>query len=455
MTQGEYSILIVDDEKNIRKTLSMILAAEGYTTEEASSASEAMDKLRERDFDIMLLDVKLPDGDGVNLIDDIHLLNRSVYIIMISGHASIQNAVEAIKKGAYDFFEKPLDRERVLLSIRHCIEKKNLSDELMAIKKMRGEDEIIGRSSKILDVLEIVQKVAPTNARVFITGESGTGKELIAKSIHQNSRRRRFPFIKVNCAAIPSELIESELFGYEKGAFTGAYEMKKGLIELADKGTLFLDEIADMSLPAQAKILRVLQTQEFSRLGSESLQKVDIRFIAATNKDIKKLISEERFREDLFFRLNVVSINMPPLRERREDIPLFVKTFVDMVCRENGLMKKEIDAEALDLLVAYHWPGNIRELKNVIESSVILSDKIITVEDLPDFVKGRSQEVEQSGGTLKKTREDLERRMILDALERSDWIIAHAARILGMERTTLHKRLTALGISRKNRGKNE
>jgi len=371
---------------------------------------------------------------------------------MISGHANIQNAVEAIKKGAYDFFEKPLDRERVLLSVSHCIEKKNLLEEITALKRMKGDDEIIGKSEKILEVLSIVKKVSPTNARVLITGESGTGKELIARSIHQNSKRRLFPFIKVNCAAIPSELIESELFGYEKGAFSGATDTKKGLIELADKGTLFLDEIADMSLNAQAKILRVIQTGEFSRLGSEKFINVDIRVIAATNKDIKRLIGEERFREDLYFRLNVVSINMPPLRERKEDIPLFVENFIDSVCRENGLVKKEIQENALKRLMEYSWPGNVRELKNVIESLVILSDDVIDEKDLPDFILEKDEM--NLTGSLKKTKEDIERKMILDALEKSDWIIARAARILGIERTTLHKRLKSLGITRKNPSQN-
>jgi DNA-binding NtrC family response regulator len=443
----KYDILIVDDEKNIRKTLSMILSSEGYNTEEASSAKEALQKLREREFDLVLLDVKLPDDDGIRLIDDIKVMSPSTYIIMISGHANIQNAVEAIKKGAYDFFEKPLDRERVLLSIKHTIDRKNLYEELVSIKKMKGEDEILGKSEKILEVIQTLNKVAPTNARVLITGESGTGKELAARYIHQNSRRRQFPFIKVNCAAIPSELIESELFGYEKGAFSGASETKKGLIELADRGTLFLDEIADMSLTAQAKILRVIQTGEFSRLGSEKFQKVDVRVIAATNKDIKALISEGKFREDLFFRINVVSVNMPALRERKEDIPIFVQTFIEEICRENGLVKKEITEEALKRLMAYSWPGNVRELKNVIESLVILSDKEITVEDLPDFINEAPEPA--PSGSLKKTKEELERRLILDALEKSDWIISRAARLLGMERTTLHKRLKALGIIRR------
>jgi DNA-binding NtrC family response regulator len=443
----KYDILIVDDEKNIRKTLSMILSSEGYNTEEASSAKEALQKLREREFDLVLLDVKLPDDDGIRLIDDIKVMSPSTYIIMISGHANIQNAVEAIKKGAYDFFEKPLDRERVLLSIKHTIDRKNLYEELVSIKKMKGEDEILGKSEKILEVIQTLNKVAPTNARVFITGESGTGKELAARYIHQNSRRRQFPFIKVNCAAIPSELIESELFGYEKGAFSGASETKKGLIELADRGTLFLDEIADMSLAAQAKILRVIQTGEFSRLGSEKFQKVDVRVIAATNKDIKALISEGKFREDLFFRINVVSVNMPALRERKEDIPIFVQTFIEEICRENGLVKKEITEEALKRLMAYSWPGNVRELKNVIESLVILSDNEITVDDLPDFINEAPEPV--PSGSLKKTKEELERKLILDALEKSDWIISRAARLLGMERTTLHKRLKALGITRR------
>jgi len=443
----KYDILIVDDEKNIRKTLSMILSSEGYNTEEASSAKEALQKLREREFDLVLLDVKLPDDDGIRLIDDIKVMSPSTYIIMISGHANIQNAVEAIKKGAYDFFEKPLDRERVLLSIKHTIDRKNLYEELVSIKKMKGEDEILGKSEKILEVIQTLNKVAPTNARVFITGESGTGKELAARYIHQNSRRRQFPFIKVNCAAIPSELIESELFGYEKGAFSGASETKKGLIELADRGTLFLDEIADMSLAAQAKILRVIQTGEFSRLGSEKFQKVDVRVIAATNKDIKALISEGKFREDLFFRINVVSVNMPALRERKEDIPIFVHTFIEEICRENGLVKKEITEEALKRLMAYSWPGNVRELKNVIESLVILSDKEITVDDLPNFINEAPEPV--PSGSLKKTKEELERKLILDALEKSDWIISRAARLLGMERTTLHKRLKALGITRR------
>ncbi|MCX7942945.1 MAG: sigma-54 dependent transcriptional regulator [Deltaproteobacteria bacterium] len=450
MTQEKYRILIVDDEKNIRRTLSMILSEEGYYIEEADTAKEALDKLRKDDFDLILLDLKLPDDDGVRLIDDIKSISPSTYIIMISGHGSIQNAVEAIKKGAYDFFEKPLDRERILISVGHCIEKKRLVEELAVLREMNRDEEIIGKSDKILEVLEIIKKVSSTNARVFITGESGTGKELVAKYIHQNSKRRQFPFIKVNCAAIPSELIESELFGYEKGAFSGANESKKGLIELADKGTLFLDEIADMSLAAQAKILRVIQTGEFSRLGSEKFRSVDIRVIAATNKDIKKLISEERFREDLFYRLNVVSINMPPLRERSEDIPLFVDRFIESVCRENGLVKKRITDRALKRLMEYSWPGNVRELKNVIESLVILSEDIIDEPDIPEYILEGDDEPLPSG-TLKKTKEDIERRMILDALEKSDWIIARAARILGIERTTLHKRINALGIKREKR----
>lgn len=446
MSSDRYKILIVDDEKNIRRTLAMILSSEGYFTDEASNAQEAFDKLKKSEYDLILLDVKLPDDDGIRMIDEIKKINPEAYIIMISGHANIQNAVEAIKKGAYDFFEKPLDRERVLIAINHCIEKKNLLDELTALKNLKEEDEIIGKSEKIIEVLDTIKKVAPTNARVFITGESGTGKELVAKSIHQYSKRKQFPFIKVNCAAIPSELIESELFGYEKGAFSGANEQKKGLIELADKGTLFLDEIADMSLAAQAKILRVLQTGEFSRLGSEKFQKVDIRVIAATNKDIKKLISEEKFREDLFFRLNVVQINMPPLRDRREDIPLFVDFFISSVCRENGIIKKKITEEALKRLMEYSWHGNVRELKNVIESIVILSDDIIEESDLPDFILEKEEIAQQ--GTLKKTKEEIERKMILDALEKSEWIIARAARILGIERTTLHKKIKALGISK-------
>jgi DNA-binding NtrC family response regulator len=450
MSSEKYNILVVDDEKNIRKTLSIILSSEGYEVKEAASAKEAIEWVRREEFDIILLDVKLPDDDGVRLIEDLKGYNPQAYILMISGHASIQNAVEAIKKGAYDFFEKPLDRERILITINHCIESKNLYEELMALKKMKEEEEIIGESEKIREIMEVIRKVSPTNARVFITGESGTGKELVAKLIHQNSRRRQFPFIKVNCAAIPSELIESELFGYEKGAFSGAVDTKKGLIELADRGTLFLDEIADMSPQAQAKILRVIQTGEFSRLGSEKFQKVDIRVIAATNKDIKRLINEEKFREDLFYRLNVVSINMPPLRERKEDIPLFVERFIDIICRENGIPKKKITEAALARLMEYNWPGNVRELKNVIESLVILSDNIIDEKDLPEFIFEKDDLV--TSGSLKKTKEEIERKMIIDALEKSDWIIARAARMLGVERTTLHKRLKALGIKRENRG---
>ncbi len=447
MSSDKYHILVVDDEKNIRRTLSMILSSEGYQVEEAETGKEAIDRIKRKNFDLILLDVKLPDTDGIRLIDNIKAINPNTFIIMISGHANIQNAVEAIKKGAYDFFEKPLDRERILISINHCIEKKNLIEELKILKEMKRDEEIIGRSEKILEVLDIIQKVAPTNSRVFITGESGTGKELIAKYIHQHSKRKQYPFIKVNCAAIPTELIESELFGYEKGAFSGATDTKKGLIELADRGTLFLDEIADMSLAAQAKILRVIQTGEFSRLGSEKFQSVDIRVIAATNKDIKKQITDGKFREDLFFRLNVVSINMPPLRERKEDIPLFVDRFIESVCRENGMIKKQISNDALEKLIEYNWPGNVRELKNVIESLVILSDAEIEVKDIPDFILEKD-EIITTSGSLKKTKEEIERKMILDALEKSDWIIAKAARILGVERTTLHKRLKALGIKR-------
>jgi len=455
-------VLVVDDERNIRRTLRMIIEGEDFTVEEAASAEEALDLLgRGTDaFHAILMDVKLPGMDGITALQKIQSSDRPVPVIMISGHATIRDAVEAVRRGAYDFLEKPLDRDRVIISLKHCLEKTALERQ---VRDLTGA-EMVGAGPVIHTVRDDMAKVGPTSGRVFITGESGTGKELVARGIHMLSDRAAGPFIKVNCAAIPSELIESELFGYEKGAFSGAVQRKKGMVELADKGTLFLDEVGDMGAAAQAKVLRVLQTGEFSRLGSETVLTVDVRVIAATNKDIAAEIASGRFREDLYYRLSVVPIIVPPLRERPEDIPALVGHFNAFFCAQYGYRPKSVSPEALEVLVRYPWPGNVRELKNLIERLVIMTGpqrNEIDTEDIPDDIfrapppkpdlqkPGASEPPAAGGRSLRAMKDEVEREVIMKALDEADWNVSKAAAALGIERTNLHKKMKAHGIQRK------
>ncbi len=376
-------VLIIDDEKSIRATLREILEYEKYDIDEASDGEEGLNKIRENNYDLVLCDVKMPKIDGIEVLENALQLGASAQFIMISAHGNIETAVDAVKKGAYDFIQKPPDLNRLLITLRNALDKSNLVTETKALKKKISKAyDIIGNSSAINKVKETIEKVAPTEARVLVTGENGTGKELVARWLHMKSPRHKKSFIEVNCAAIPSELIESELFGHEKGSFTSAVKQRIGKFEQANEGTIFLDEIGDMSLSAQAKVLRALQENKITRVGGEKDIRVNVRIIAATNKDIKKEIEQGKFREDLYHRIGVILINVPPLRERQEDIPLLVDHFLEEVAREYGSMKKSITDSAITALQSLPWTGNIRELRNVTERLVIMCGDAITEEDV-------------------------------------------------------------------------
>lgn len=376
-------ILIVDDEKSIRNTLREILEYEKYTVDEAEDGEKGLLLIKENEYDVVLCDIKMPKLDGIEVLEKAHALGRDTQFIMISAHGSIETAVEATKKGAYDFIQKPPDLNRLLLTVRNALDKSSLVTETKTLrKKVSKTFDIIGESEPISIVKETIDKVAPTEARVLITGPNGTGKELVAKWLHEKSQRANGPLIEVNCAAIPSELIESELFGHEKGAFTSAIKQRTGKFEQANGGTLFLDEIGDMSLSAQAKVLRALQEHKITRVGGDKEIKVNVRVIAATNKDLKKEIAEGNFREDLYHRLSVILIQVPPLKDRKEDIPLLTDKFLTDIAQEYGTAKKKITDEAIATLQRAEWTGNIRELRNVVERLVIMCGETITAEDV-------------------------------------------------------------------------
>jgi two-component system nitrogen regulation response regulator NtrX len=465
------TIFVVDDEKNIRRTVRMVLEGEGFAVEEASSGEEALARLPELAADVMLLDVQLPGISGLDTIERIAKLKLESQptILIISGHATLADAVRATKAGAYDLIEKPLDRERLMVALRNALERRAMAREVAGLRAAAEERfEMIGKSAPMTALFAQIDKVAPTRTRVLITGESGTGKELVARAIHRASALATKPFVKVNCAAIPKELIESELFGHERGAFTGATGRKRGLFEIADGGTIFLDEVGDMVGSAQAKVLRVLQSGEFTRVGGEQSLKVDVRVVAATNRDLQAAVAAGEFREDLFFRLNVVPLRAPALRDRAEDVPLLCAAFVDLACRENGMKVKAISEEAVGLLAQYPWPGNVRELRNVIERLVIMSEESIGVGDLPEEILAEVERhrratvvaatelprVELPAETralpLREFRDHMEREYIRIKLDENGWNISRTATLLGIERTNLHKKMRALGISRDN-----
>ncbi len=445
-------ILVVDDEENIRKSLKMILEYEGYEFLQASDAEEAMEKIDETlGLDLVLLDVKLPGRDGLDILSEIKGRAQSPEVIMISGHGTIQTAVEATKRGAFEFLEKPLHRERVLLSIRNALNQNKLRWENQDLRKKADKKyEIIGNHPLMKKLMADIQKTAPTNATILIQGESGTGKELIARAIHRQSLRSREKFIQVNCAAIPEELIESELFGHEKGAFTGATEKKTGKFEQADGGTIFLDEVGDMSLKTQSKVLRVLEEGEVQKVGSSKISKVDVRIIAATNKDLKAEIREGRFRDDLFFRLNVVPLFSPPLREKKEDIPLLIDYFSRNFAEENNFRPKKFSAEAVEAMMAYSWKGNARELKNIVERLLIMTEsEAIEKKDLPEPFKGTAEVClpdAKNFKTLKDFRDSAEKEFILAKLKQHSWNISQTAREIDTPRSNLYKKLAQYGI---------
>ena len=384
-------ILVIDDERAIRNTLKEILEFEGYTVEVAENGRSGLEKAQAAHFDLIYTDIKMPEMDGMEVLQSYRTYQQEhgeeyTPIVMISGHGTVETAVEALKKGAFDFIVKPLDLNRLLLTTQHAIEHKSLVQETKVLRKKIGaRNKMVGESAAIERVREIIEKVAPTEARVMITGSNGTGKEVVAHLIHENSARAKKPMVEVNCAAIPSELIESELFGHTKGSFTSAIKDRAGKFEQADGGTLFLDEIGDMSLSAQAKVLRALQENEITRVGSDKPIKVNVRVLAATNKDLKHEIAEGRFREDLFHRLNVIPIHVPALDDRKEDIPLLVSHFAEVICKEQGWKVKEFDQSAMAALQERNWPGNIRELRNVVERLIILGGEVITAGDVMCF----------------------------------------------------------------------
>jgi two-component system, NtrC family, nitrogen regulation response regulator NtrX len=439
-------VFIVDDEEGIRESLSGIFEDEGYTVLTAGTAEEAFEMLKEQTPDLMFLDVWLPGIDGIQALTKIRERNPELPIVMISGHGNIELAVNATRIGAYDFLEKPLSLERVLLVANRALERRTLERENKALKQDLTEKwRLIGNSSKMKQLSEQIDMAAKSNGRVLILGESGAGKELVAHILHENSTRASKSFIEMNCAAIPQELIESELFGHEKGSFTGAFERKKGKFELADEGTLFLDEVGDMSLSTQAKVLRVIETQEFQRVGGSKNIKVDVRIISATNKDLAEEVKNGTFREDLFYRLNVIPMPLPPLRERKEDIPELVDYFLGYFAAEYGQKPKKITPDGLKMLEVYDWPGNIRELRNVIERLVIMTPSYtVTPRNIILGETARSDYF--TFNTLKEARESFEKDFIIRKLEENNWNISKTAEILDIERSNLHRKIKAYDI---------
>lgn len=445
------TILIVDDEPSVRSTLKAVLEDEGFNAFAVSSGEEAIEQIPKISPDVVLLDVLMPGGiDGLETLRRIRASNFDTIVIMVSAHGTIDMAVQAMELGAIDFIEKPLSVERMLIRLDQAVEKKKLQTENIMLKKEIDERyQIIGESPAMRDLSAKIMYVAPTNSRILILGENGTGKELVARAIHKNSKRSDKPFVQVNCAAIPDELIESELFGHEKGSFTGAISRSQGKFEQANDATLFLDEIGDMSLRTQAKVLKVIEEQEFTRIGGKEPIRVNTRIIAATNKNLKKEVEQGNFREDLFYRLNVIPIYVPPLRERIEDIPLLVTYFLIKFSVENGVKEKRMSQSSMKALQSHQWQGNVRELKNLIERLVIMiPSDTIEVSDLPSNLFEHTKSLTSSQLELKKARNEFERDFIIQMLESSDWNITEAAQKLGIERTNLHRKIKQYKISK-------
>ncbi|MGA2119808.1 MAG: sigma-54 dependent transcriptional regulator, partial [Bryobacteraceae bacterium] len=442
-------LLIVDDEENIGRSLRLILEREGYAVNICRSVADFNRHPDGGRADAYLFDMKLPDGNGIDLLRTVRQNVAASPVIMISGHGTIADAVEATRAGAFDFLEKPLSRDRVLVAVKNALDRSNLEHENERLRELVSSDapKMIGSSPAWQRAVEQASMAARSDARVLLIGESGTGKELLAAHIHNSSPFSGGPFVKVNCAAIPTELLETELFGHEKGSFTGATATRRGKFEMADGGTIFLDEVGDLHAASQAKLLRVLQEGEFHRVGGEQIIRVSVRVISATNRDLASLVSQERFREDLYYRLSVVPIRVPALRERPHDIRLLAEYFLEDFCARNNFRAKKLDDTVFPLLETYPWPGNARELRNVVERMAILTQgDRLTRDAIP--VEIRVQREAGPKSTIQEARESAEREHILRALEESSWNVSGAARALGMERTNLHKRIRALGLSR-------
>jgi two-component system nitrogen regulation response regulator NtrX len=456
-------ILVVDDEAEIRRSVRMILEYEGYDVQEAASAPEALALIEHDPPALVFLDIKMPGMDGLEGLQKIRQAGEALPVVIISGHGTVSTAVEATKLGAFDFIEKPLASERILVTIRNALDQGRLRDENRSLKRaVEARHQIVGESPALKQIWEAIKRAAPTNATVLLLGESGVGKELVARAIHRNSLRSRERFVQVNCAAIPEDLIESELFGHEKGSFTGATEKQIGKFEQADRGTIFLDEVGDMSPKTQAKVLRVLQEGEVERLGSAKTIKVDVRVIAATNKELEAEIEKGNFREDLYFRLSVIPIPVPPLRERREDIPILVRHFVDLFSRENNRRAPKFTPAAMDHVQKARWKGNVRELRNTVERLLIMLPKdVIDVDDLRDMVRldmnnhraaPAANADKGSPGTLREFKESAERRFLVEKLRENGWNISKTADAIGTPRSNLYKKLEQYAISQESDG---
>jgi len=446
------TILVVDDEESICQSLHGILVDEGYEVLTAGSGEECIKIVDEELPDLVLLDIWLPGIDGIEVLKVIRSEYPGIQAVMMSGHGTIETAVKATKLGAFDFIEKPLSLDKVVLIVNHALELVRLEEENKLLKQKFAQDyELTGNSELIKDLKELISIVAPTNAWILIMGENGTGKELVARSIHKQSKRSQNPFVEVNCAAIPEELIESELFGHEKGAFTGATEKKRGKFELANEGTIFLDEVADMSLKAQAKILRILQEKKCERVGGSKVIGTDVRVLVATNKDLEHEMEEGRFRQDLYYRLNVIPLRIPSLRDRKEDIPLLVNHFLKEISLKEGMGKKTIADDALAILMEHDWPGNVRELKNIVDRLVIMTPSdVITGDDTP-FLMKESQELKLDDSYLfpssfKTAKMEFEKRFIARKLQENNGNVSKTAELIGLERSNLHKKIKGYGL---------
>ena len=450
------TILIVDDEESILKALGGILEDEGYRTLYAADGIEALEVVQRETPDLVMLDIWMPRMEGLEALQRLREIHPGLVVVMMSGHGTIETAVKSTKMGAYDFIEKPLSLEKVIVTVNNALGVNRLRQENASLRGIVLQDhDMIGTSQAMKRLQEQIGLVAPSSASVLITGENGTGKELVARAIHYYSPRRDKPFVELNCAAIPEELIESELFGHEKGAFTGAVSQKKGKFDLADSGTIFLDEIGDMSLKTQAKVLRILQERKFERVGGTRTIEVDVRIIAATNKVLEDEIRRGTFREDLFYRLNVVPFQVPPLKERREDIPVLIEHFLDLFCRRESRDCKEMAPEAVALMKGYDWPGNVRELKNIIERLVIMTPgRTITEMHMPAYLAGK--DAREDGGrfdgfrdvsSLREAREEFEKEFIIQKLEENDWNISRTAEAIELERSNLHRKIKTYGIN--------
>jgi two-component system, NtrC family, nitrogen regulation response regulator NtrX len=449
------TILVVDDEESICQSLQGILTDEGYEVRTVGSGEEALKAIEEDPPDLALLDIWLPGMDGLEALKIIKTDTPQVQVIMMSGHGTIETAVKATKLGAFDFIEKPISLEKVVLLVNHALDLARLEEENKFLKqKVTSAFELIGQSKSIVDLKEMIRIVAPTNAWILIMGENGTGKELVARSIHYLSKRAKKPFVEVNCAAIPEELIESELFGHEKGSFTGATAKKRGKFELAHEGTLFLDEVADMSLKAQAKILRILQEKRYERVGGNKFIDTDVRVLAATNKDLEKEMEADHFRQDLYYRLNVIPLTIAPLRDRKEDIPILAGQFVKDFCLKEGVEPKAISGDAIDILMDHNWPGNVRELKNIMERLVIMTQgDTITADDIPSLSKEEQPEEAMDSifthNSYRKAKMEFEKKYILKKLQENEGNISKTADTIGLERSNLHRKIKTHSLESK------